>query len=490
MAATAERRMPRLARRLLAFNLLLVVLPAAGLLVQSVFERKLRAAAADAVEQQAQTLAGAFSESGPLVPEAVRLALREIAPGATVRLRVFAGESLLADTQAAGPSPESRPAPPSDADEDVRRALLRSALAGAFASAEVPDPAGASILLRAVPVHSGGHVVGAVLGSRSTRPLERDLAEIRRGILAVGLACVAIAAALTLWLATTIARPLAALRRETAHLLDRRGEAIGGFPGVARGDEIGDLARALEELKRRLDGQLRRSESVAADVSHEFKNPLAAIRGAAEMLAEVDEPTERRRFRSIVEGEIARLERLLAGMRDMARLDSSLEQEGRVPVALAETVTAIVEEFRRRGVAIALEVGPGAERALVLAAPDRIGQVVENLLDNAASFSPEDGAIEVRLERGDGGARLLVRDRGPGIPEAHLERVFDRFFSYRPAQPRRRGGSHSGLGLAIVKGIVEAYGGGIAAANAEAGGARFTVTLPLAAPGQLALRKD
>jgi two-component system, OmpR family, sensor histidine kinase ChvG len=116
--------------------------------------------------------------------------------------------------------------------------------------------------------------------------------------------------------------------------------------------------------------------------------------------------------------------------------------------------------------------------AVVSAARDRLAQLFENLLSNAVSFAPDGTTIDVKVTGAEGTCVISVADRGPGIPKAHLQRVFDRFFSYRPGEGRR---DHVGLGLAIAKQIVESYGGTIAASNRSEGGARFEVRLPLAA---------
>jgi two-component system sensor histidine kinase ChvG len=114
---------------------------------------------------------------------------------------------------------------------------------------------------------------------------------------------------------------------------------------------------------------------------------------------------------------------------------------------------------------------PSAAPLVVHASPDRLAQ----LLDNARSFSPPGGTITVDLARDDGFARVRVDDQGPGIPEAHRERIFDRFFSYRPGEEK---GEHAGLGLAIARAIAEGYGGAIAAAAGPGGGARLEIRLP------------
>ena len=228
---------------------------------------------------------------------------------------------------------------------------------------------------------------------------------------------------------------------------------------------------------RRLDEHIHFVETFASDVSHEFKNPLASIRTATEMLAEVDDPTERKRFLLVVQHEVARMEHLLSGVREITRLDAGAGLEEREPVELGGLLRGLVESYRLRGVdRFALEL---AEKPLpVQGWPERLAQVFENVIDNALGFGPPDRPIEIRLEREDDEAVVRVADRGPGIPDAHLERIFDRFFSYRP-DPRDDAGQHTGLGLAIARATVESAGGSMSAGNRPDGGAVFEIRLPL-----------
>jgi two-component system sensor histidine kinase ChvG len=286
-----------------------------------------------------------------------------------------------------------------------------------------------------------------------------------------------LAAVLSLLVATTIARPLQRLAAEAHALLDRRGRLRGKFQGSSKADEIGELARALEKLTARLRANQDALEAFAADVSHELKNPLAAIRSAAELLAVVEEPEDRARFATLVEREIARCERLLVAVREIGALDVAADVVA-AEVDLGAVASDVVAGWRRRaadGVTIEISTVPGP--LPVRCEPERLVQVIENLLDNALSFTSPGTMIEVSVQRDGDAAALSVADRGPGIPPEHLERVFDRFFSYRPGAARGAGG-HIGLGLALVKAIVEGRGGGVAAANRPDGGARVELRLP------------
>ena len=505
--------------RLAAFNILLVVLPAAGFLYLNTYEEQLLQAQERSMVQQGRVLAAALSGRGGLEAAAAERVLVQLGQRTTARLRVFdAGGKAIADSSLLGPLREPDEAA-SGSEPDPRTNLLYRlgagaftllnrllgrepppqryyeggtplpsdlgvdiALAGRYGSATRKTPGQRSITLySAIPITSEGKVVGAVQVSQSTLRLLRDLYEVRLAVFKAFLASVLVAVVLTLFVAGTIARPLRRLRREANELLDRRGHLKGRFTGSKRLDEIGDLARALAEQSRRLGDHVSFIESFAADVSHEFKNPLASIRTATDMLAESESPADRQRFRLMVEAEVARLQRLLSAVREITRIDAQIDAEAPEPVALERLVADLVEGFRRRVAEgrVRFLLDAPAETLTVLASPDRLAQACENVLDNALSFSPPASTVRVSLAREGPAAVLTIADQGPGIPPEHLARVFDRFFSYRPDDPLARR-DHAGLGLAIVKAIVEAYGGSVSAANGAGGGAVFTIRLPLA----------
>jgi two-component system sensor histidine kinase ChvG len=159
-------------------------------------------------------------------------------------------------------------------------------------------------------------------------------------------------------------------------------------------------------------------------------------------------------------------------------IDAKLVREELEPVDLGALLTKIVEGFQLREgerVRFPLELGNGP--FVVDASEDRLTQVFENILDNAASFSPPGAAVTVLVAAENGDVVTRIADAGPGIPEASLAHIFDRFFTHRPDSASRHAGGHTGLGLAIVKTIVEGYGGTVSAANGERG-AVFTVRLP------------
>jgi two-component system sensor histidine kinase ChvG len=511
----------RLVARLLAFNLLLVFVPIAGLLLLGPYERQLLESQERAMVRQGRLAAAALASGGELDAARAERLLAELGRRSESRLRIVDRDGrVLADSSLLGPRQRraAEPGAASTARASDRRGWLyalgawpfelarrlggeaaletaaaeeyygtaerllgaevRSALAGRYGATTriSPGPERAVILYSALPVELRGEVVGAVLVSQSTARLLAQLDEVRLAIFRVFLISVAVAIALSAWFARSLARPLRALALEARALVDGRGRLRGRFRGSRRHDEIGELARALEELTRRLESRQAATEAFAADVSHELRNPLASIRAATEMLAAAESAADRRRFLAVVEQEVARAERLLGSVREIVGLETPGAEEARRDVDLGVLAGQLVDSFRlraERGVrfSVRLEDGPLVARGT----PERFAAVIENLLDNAAGFSPAGGEVELEVARADGSLRLAVSDRGPGIPEEHLGRVFDRFFSWRPAEAN---GAHSGLGLAIVRAVAEAHGGRVRAANREGGGATVTVELP------------
>jgi two-component system, OmpR family, sensor histidine kinase ChvG len=521
-------RLPsRLSVRLLLFNLLLVLLPVAGFLYLGVFEDQLLRDQENTMVQQGRLLAAALGGQSELDPAGAEGLLRRLDRRTESRLRIFGRDGLLfadssrmgpkrtaaAETASASPpgqardnllyrvaaglyrlyrdvrSPEGTPSRIPVTREPYPVATVRDALAGRYGAAVRPTGGETwrpSLTLHAaIPVRGGGgEVVGAVLVSQSTVRILRELDDVRLDVFKVFLGSVAIAAILSLLLAGTITHPIRRLSDEASALLDRRGRLRGRFGGSRRADEIGDLARALEQLTARLEAHQHALEAFASDVSHELKNPLAAIRSATELLAEIDDPRDRERFAVLVQKEVARMERLLSGVREIGEIDARLETEDAVVVDAEALLREVVDGVRRRAdnAVHNIEIVLASQGAPlpVHASAERLTQVFENLLDNARGFSPEGGTVSVSLGAQDGTVRILVEDQGPGIPETHLGKIFDRFFTYRPGEPGARNG-HTGLGLAIAKAIIEGYGGTITAGNRPEGGARFEVRLPRAA---------
>jgi two-component system phosphate regulon sensor histidine kinase PhoR len=231
----------------------------------------------------------------------------------------------------------------------------------------------------------------------------------------------------------------------------------------------------ITELKRA--DQIRRD--FVANVSHELRTPLTAIRGYVEALSETDvNPEENRRFLDIIARHTLRMERLVKDLLRLARLDAGQETldvnrcdtRGLVHAVVAD-LTPSLDERRQR---VSVTIAPGAETVVADAA--KLHDVLRNLIANAITYSPEQSEIRVDARRVDGRIAVSVSDRGPGIPEEDLTRVFERFYRVDKSRARDPGGT--GLGLAIVKHLVGLHGGEVRVENRADGGAKFTVTLP------------
>jgi two-component system sensor histidine kinase ChvG len=513
-----ERSVKRLGRffarisiRLLAFNLLLVFLPVAGVLFLGAYEARLESAEVRSMTEQARILAAAIGRDGRLELHGIDRLLTA-AQLRDVRFRVVDDDgNVVADSHRLGPAPPPRkgsprhntlyrvavfvvrpllrvfrpPEQPLEIDFYENAATLRGnevldALSGreGFDKKITAGGQRSVTLFRAVPIMAHGQVVGAVVASRSTYTILQDLYAVRLGVMQIFLASIVVAIVVSIFFSTTIVRPVRQLRLDARSLLDRRGRISGHFKGSKRLDEIGELSRALERIMRRLDSHLKVVEKITADVSHEFKNPLASIRTANEMLAEVTEPADRRRFARMIDQEVARMERLLAGVREISMIDARLARERAEQIDVRELIAKIVEGFRmREGTRVGFELQTGDEPLVVEGSEDRFIQIFENVLDNAVSFSPPGGVVRLSVAAEERFVVTRIADQGPGIPEGHVRKIFERFFTYRPSPTIRQTGRHTGLGLAIVKAIVEGYGGTIAAGNTEQG-AVFEIRLP------------
>jgi len=222
--------------------------------------------------------------------------------------------------------------------------------------------------------------------------------------------------------------------------------------------------------------QVRRD--FVANVSHELRTPLTAIRGYVEALLDEPPPEQARKFQEIIARHALRMERLVRDLLRLARLDAGQETIEQAICTIATIVTAVEHDMEgplsARNQAIVSEIATDA--AIVSGDPVKLHDVLRNLLENAANYSPEGGTIEVTARRAGEAIEISVADRGPGIPETDLPRIFERF--YRVDRSRTRDPGGTGLGLSIVRHLVELHGGRVAAANREGGGAIFTVRLP------------
>ena len=256
-----------------------------------------------------------------------------------------------------------------------------------------------------------------------------------------------------------------------------RAEVVGPRETRIVAEAFNQMAEAVDSAIDELKAEERRKTQFVSDVSHELRTPLTAIRGAAETLLDGGvEPDDQQRFLSTIAREAERLGRLANDLLTLQRIEGATGELPlrRVDLRLAADRAANMLEPLLEDREVTLSINGRAP--LVLGDVDRLQQVVLNLVDNASRMVGEGGHVVVELSGEGDRAVLSVMDDGPGIPEADLPRLFDRF--YRADTSRTRASGGAGLGLAIVRAIISAHGGRIEAANLPAGGARMTVILP------------
>jgi two-component system sensor histidine kinase ChvG len=349
---------------------------------------------------------------------------------------------------------------------------------------------GEVIVSVAVPVQRFRAVRGALMLSTQGADIDNMVGAERVAIFKVFLIAAGVMVVLSFLLAGTIAGPVRRLA-ESARLVRRRIRSRVEIPDLShRRDEIGHLSGSLRDMTDALYTRIEAIERFAADVAHELKNPLTSLRSAVETLPLAKSDESRSRLLSVIQHDVKRLDRLISDISDASRLDAEMQRHEAQPVNLAKLLTTVVSVANERhddGVTVTLNFEGGRPAAFtVLGNDSRLGQVIDNLIDNARSFSPAGGTVRVTCRRLKGEIETVVDDDGPGVPDEAIEKIFERFYTHRPHQAF---GQNSGLGLSISKHIIEAHGGRIWAENRRPApaasdetppvlGARFIVRLP------------
>ncbi len=494
MAGAWERWRDELSRiryRLVLINLLIVSVPLLGIGFARFYEREMLRSLEDDMIHQAMLLRAVVlaDPAGPSLATRTPL-LVSIARETRMRLRLLdVTATVLADSHGAGP-PEGtaegealarlgvapNPAPddhvPNPMNLPTRPEIVKALAGGYGATTRVWRFDGGTrvYLFVALPIRAADGVVqGVVYVTRSTLPVVAAMHRLRTTLWRVLLGAFAATAILTLFLATTISRPL-------ARLTDVAQRIAGGARvepmRLERRDEIGRLARAVDTMAQKLDARAQDVAELAANLSHEFKSPLTSIRGAAELLVEgaADDPDARRLFLENIRGDAARLDRLVTRLLELSRLEADTTPIE--TVALDEVVADAVNA--RRGPA-PIDVTYAASATRVRGRRTLLASMVGNLLDNAEQHARPGSRVTLRVEDGAAGTvRLAVHNAGEAISPANLARVWDRFFTTRGDA----GGS--GLGLPIVAAVARAHGGTVGVESTPDAGTTFTVELPIA----------
>jgi two-component system, OmpR family, sensor histidine kinase ChvG len=349
---------------------------------------------------------------------------------------------------------------------------VRIALTGGQATAMLlVNEGGQQIVSVATPIHSRGVVQGALLLSTRPGAIDAVLAEERN--IFIGLALTALAA--TLFASVVLYRTIAGPMRRLSEAAENVSHSIGAradLPTLAgRSDEVGQMGTAFRTMTESLFRRIEASERFAREVAHELKNPLTAARSTAEALAYAKTEEMREELVRQIQGELARLNKLITDVSSVSRLDAELAYGEKEHVDMREVLRAVIGVFQdrfstdTRAIVLAVQEEPHNSSAFVVMGHDaRLGRVLTNLLDNALSFSPEGGTVTVSARRDRGVVEIVVDDEGPGIPPDNLEHIFERFYSDRP-QSDTTLGKNSGLGLSISRDIVNAYGGRLEVSN-------------------------
>jgi two-component system, OmpR family, sensor histidine kinase ChvG len=349
---------------------------------------------------------------------------------------------------------------------------------------------GEVIVSVAVPVQRFRAVRGALMLSTQGADIDNMVGSERLAIFKLFLIAAGVMVVLSFLLAGTIAGPVRRLA-ESAQLVRRRIRTRVEIPDLShRRDEIGHLSGSLRDMTDALYNRIEAIERFAADVAHELKNPLTSLRSAVETLPLAKTDDSRGRLLAVIQHDVKRLDRLISDISDASRLDAEMQRHEAQPVDVVKLLTTVVNVANERhddGVSVNLrfeEIRP--DGFVVLGHDSRLGQVVDNLVDNARSFSSAGGVVNIVCGRCKNDIDIIVEDDGPGVPPEALEKIFERFYTHRPHQAF---GQNSGLGLSISRQIVEAHDGRIWVENRElltSGtdeppqviGARFTVRLP------------
>jgi two-component system sensor histidine kinase ChvG len=518
-----------LRRRILALNILVLVVPVLGLLHLGQYRETLIISEADSLRAQARAFALSLASTAVvttrigeerLLPEMTRHLMRVLLSEGGLRARIFAptGE-LLADSRVlVGPGgrvqvvelddgerrgflvemdrffnlimdwlPFQRELPPyleATMSDGRKIAEVQAAYRGDSPGMARIDHQGRLVISVAVPIQRYRKILGALLISRDGSNIESAVRSRRADVLVVFAIAVGVSILLSIYLSGTIARPVRKLAEAADRVRFGKGRKINIPDFTRRKDEIGDLSAALRDMTTALWNRMDAIERFAADVAHEIKNPLTSLRSAVETVARVEDPEQQKRLMGIILDDVQRLDRLISDISDASRLDAELSRADVEPVDIKQLVQALVEINRatldESRVRFTLAISehhdytvPGME--------GRLGQVLRNVISNAVTFSPEGGEIHIKLNRTKDFVTVTISDSGPGIPEGKEEAIFDRFYCERPSGEKF--GTHSGLGLSISKQIVEAHGGTILARNRrnDAGmvvGAAFDIKLP------------
>ena len=522
-----------LARKIVTFNLLALIILVAGVLYLNPFRDSLVLLRERGLVVEAELIAEVFEarlpQDGPAdlggegpTPAAQILATLELPPG--IEVFVFdLSETLIATTLGAdrqlitpidglqengrtfiieflnavweGISGLLAPSPPESGASDSEkqaRALVAETLGGTTQVHVGQGAGGGTLFAVATPIIRGGAPVAVLALTSAAIEIDDLVRHEREQVLQMFVIAILVSIGLSLVLASTIANTLSDLAAAAEIGRDKNSRKVNPgrvrIPDLSgRPDEIGRLSGALRGMVAALYDRIDSNEQFAADVAHEIKNPLASLRSAVGTLRVAKRNDHRVRLLDVIDHDVRRLDRLVSDISNASRLDSELVKEEEEAFDLIHMLRNITDFLGKDAAEKGVEfISDLPDRAIEIQGLEaRLAQVFVNLITNAVSFCEEGDAIRVWARRRDNRVLVVVEDTGPGIPEQALTKIFNRFYSERPEV---QFGNNSGLGLAISKQIVEAHGGVIWAENirptdadvtSDPLGARFVVGLPV-----------
>lgn len=483
-----------LTRRILAVNILPIVLLAGSLFyLDAIRERLIEERLAQSA-QQARLIATILDRipAPGLEDEA-----RRLGQAMTARVRVVSADNkVVADSWHGQPpniilrdlSEEGWQRKAAAALDDGIDAIVGARGVPQFTGFGSPLQTGQAIRITSDRTHIISAAAQLARPSGARVVIDRNVRDIRRlaradrsrlGLI-VGMAALA-SILLSLFLARTIVRPLRYLATAAERVrLGRAREVV--IPRLPfRSDEIGNLARSLADMTETLRARIDATEAFAADVSHELKNPLASLASALQGIERVSDPALRDQLMAVANDDVRRLDRLISDISEASRLDAQLTRTKFERVDIGTILENLLAERDARGANGGVRIAfarPQSGSTQVMGDAGRLARVFENLIDNAVSFSPADGVVRLSATRSDDSVIATVEDEGPGVPEDSRDAIFERFHSLRPEGEAF--GRHSGLGLAIARTIITGHDGTISVKDRvdTASGAVFVVTLP------------
>jgi two-component system sensor histidine kinase ChvG len=496
-----------LLHRILAVNIFAVAILGGSIFYLDGFRGRLTTGAVTSAETQARIAADALAVADQGVEPKL---LRRVGRASATRLRVYRadGAKVLDSWADAPPTYELRDPAREPWRKDIARLLDNAfdAIAGKPAPSPLAPPAvdrlpawpeaeralaknramsmlrrapeGTLYISAAAPVGDGT----VLLLTRNARDIRRIVRDERTTLGIVLLVAVAMSVLLSLFLARTIALPLRRLARAAHRVRLGRAREVAVPLLPARRDEIGLLARALHDMTQTLRDRIDATEAFAADVTHELKNPLASLRSAVDSLDRVADPELQRQLLDVVRHDVSRLDRLIVEIAEISRLDAELSRARFEPIDFGQVIETLLPHWERRAADRDVRIAfarPRAGSAVAQGDESRLARAIDNLVDNAISFSPPDGLVEIAAAEAGGEVVVTVEDEGPGVDAEARDSIFDRFHSIRPESEDF--GRHSGLGLAIAKATVEGHDGRISVEDRHDGrsGARFVMRLPV-----------